>query len=282
MSYSKSLIYLPSLLGIYFGFLFISRFLITQIFGARVLIQVSQNSFSIDQGLISAARFWIFLTEREKLLILTTFVVLYVAMEFLLRGLIANEARIHGLRAGGIVFVPAIIQAFAFSSGNLVFTDPIYYLYLLSSAMFMGIIIGIVLWRTGRFSTTLTIALLARFLDHTLDFQVVVLNMLPEAFGKYDPVDSTVSTADQIGSLLLVFEILLVFFAPFFIFANYKESWHIISRLWESLKNQWFGYLVLAFAFFIIDLIFSKLGPKSFFKFFPAILFSSGDRKSVV
>lgn len=273
MSYVRSLVYVPPLLGVYFGFLFFSRFLIGQFIGPRVLIQVNPNSYRIDQGLISAARFWIFLTERERLLVLVAFIALYLALEFLLRGLIANEARVHGLGAGGIVFVPAIVQAFAFSSGNLVFTDTIYYLFILSSTMLLGIIIGIVLWRTGRFSTTLTIAILARLLDHTLDFQVVVLKLLPEAFGEYDPADSIVTTVDEIGGFLLILEILLIFFAPFFIFANYQETWNIISRLWRSLKNQWFGYLVLGFAFFIIDLIFSYFaGINPIFPFMGFIL----------
>ncbi|MCE7737615.1 MAG: hypothetical protein GPJ54_22180 [Candidatus Heimdallarchaeota archaeon] len=273
MSYARSLIYLPPLLGVYFGFLFISRFLIDQIFGPRALIQVGQNSFRIDQGLVSSARFWIFLTERERILVLVAFILIYVALEYLLRGLIANEARIHGLGAGGIVFVPAIVQAFAFSSGNLVFSEPVLYVYTILSALLLGIIIGIVLWRTGRFITTVTIAILARFFDHTLEFQVVVLNLLPEGFGDYDPVDNLVTTADQIGSFLLIFEIMMVFFAPFFIFSNYKETWNIVSRLWKSLKNQWFGYFVLAFAFFIIDLIFSYFaGINPFFPFFGFIL----------
>jgi membrane protease YdiL (CAAX protease family) len=257
MSYTRSLMYLPPLLGLYYGILLTMRFFINQIYGPRALVPINQDIFRIDGQLIDAARFWIFLTEREKILTLVAFIALYVGLEFLLRGLIANEARSYGLGAGGIVFVPAIIQATAFSSGNYLLTDPVYYFYSLSSGFILGLIIGIVMWRTGRFSTTITIALLARMLDHTLDFQTTLLNLLPEAFGGYNPADNTITTADEIGSFLLVMEFILIFFAPFFMFANYKETWKIISVLWDNIKKQWFGYLVLGFAFFLIDIIFS-------------------------
>jgi membrane protease YdiL (CAAX protease family) len=273
MSYIRSLMYLPPLLGLYYGILLTMRFFINQIYGPRALVPINQDIFRIDGQLIDAVRFWIFLTEREKIFSLVAFIVLYIGLEFLLRGLIANEARTYGLGAGGIVFVPAIIQATAFSSGNFLFTDPIYYIYSLFTGFLLGMIIGIVLWRTGRFSTTITIALLARLLDHTLDFQTTVLYLLPKALGEYDPVDSVVTTADEIGSLLLVMEFILIFFAPFFMFANYKETWKIISILWESIKQQWFGYLVLGFAFFLIDIIFSYFfGINPFLPFMGFIL----------
>jgi hypothetical protein len=262
-SYLKSLVYMAPLLGLYFGVRFLIRFIITQTQGKGALIPVSQNFYTIDANLLSAARFWIFLTDEEKILTFIGFITLYIAMEVLLRGLLANEARSYNLGPGGMIFIPAVIQAVAFSSGTFVFSDPIYYLVSLFEAFMLGMIIGIVLWRTGRFSATITIALLARMLDNTLDFYSTMLHLLPEPFGVYDPVDSVVTRADNIGVFLVYIQVLLVILAPLVLIVAYEEVWKVTSQLYRNLKSQWFGYLVIAIAFFIIDLIFSYFGGMS-------------------
>lgn len=275
MSFKRSLLYLPPLLGIYFGIIFFLQFILESIYGPRILFPANQNQFTLEGSLIDAARFWIFLTDKEKLLVLLAFIILYIGLEFLLRGLIANEARSLGLGPGGIVLVPAVIQGMAFSSGNLVLTDPAYYFFIVFNGLLLGTMIGIVLWRTGRFSTTIAIAILSRLLDHAhhLDFQRTVLNSLPEAFGIYDPLNAEVTLADDIGSYLILMQILLIIFSPFFLFAAYNETWKILTSLWVAIKKQWFGYIVLGFAFFLIDIIFSYFaGINPFFPFFGFIL----------
>ena len=257
MNLINSLVYLLPLMGLYFGIKFFTRFIITQIYGLGAIIPVSQNFYTIDAQLITAARFWIFLTNEEKLLTLIAFIAIYVSMEFLLRGLLANEARSYNLGPGAMIFIPAIIQAIAFSSGTFIFTDTIYYLYTIFEALILGILIGIVFWRTKRFSITILFAILARAMDNTLDFYTTILLLLPKSMGKYDPADSVITTADNVAVFIVYIQFALVLIAPLIVIIAYEEVWNIISPLYTDFKSQWFGYLIIGLAFFIIDLIFS-------------------------
>ena len=257
MSVRNALFYSLPLIGLYFGLTVFLRFILQVFFGPGAIIPVSQDIYRIDGQVIEASRFWIFLTQREKYLTFVAFLSLYIGYEFIFRGLIGNHMKATGLGAGGLVFVPAIVEAFGLSSGNLLFSDPVYYGYVLFNAIWFGIVLGIILWRTGRFGVTVVVAIFIRFLDSTSDFQRTCLSLLPRAFGTYDPADAVVTTADKIGTYLTFLQIILIIFAPFIMLAAYNETWKVITTLYHDFKDQWFGYLVLAVAFFLIDMIFT-------------------------
>lgn len=251
--------YMLPLLGLYFGFTFFSRFVLTQIFGPGALIPSASDVYQLDSEIIRAARFWQFLTETERSLTLVAFVVIYVGMEVFLRGYIGNEAKAFGLGSAAIVLIPAILQAFAFSNATFLFTNTVYYLNSLTEAFILGSLLGILMWRTGRFTPVVIMALLARLLDSRTDFQSTALFMLPEAFGEYNPTDAIVTTADTIGLYLIYFQIALVVISPFILIVGYEEVWRVIRNIYSVLRRHWFGYLVLAIAFFVIDLVFSVI-----------------------
>jgi hypothetical protein len=46
---------------------------------------------------------------------------------------------------------------------------------------------------------------------------------------------------------------------------SYEEVGRILKSLWRDLKGQWFGYLVVIFAFFLIDLVFSYFSTTQIF-----------------
>lgn len=274
-SYWKGLMYMIPLLGLYFGLISLVRFLIEINLGKGVLIPATADFFSVDSGIIQAARFWIFLSAFEKRLVLISFVVVYIALEYMLRGYLGNQGRRTNLGPGGMVFVPAIIQAFGFSSTSLMFSNPEYYWFTIFKGLILGLVLGIVLWRTGRFSVTIIMALLARALDNTIEFHVTLLRMLPEVFGLYDPADGIVTQADEFGFFLLYAQVVLIILAPFIVIISYHETLTIITQLGHSLRNQWFGYFILAGAFLLIDLVFSLMTQwfnNPFFSFMAAIL----------
>jgi hypothetical protein len=263
-SYILSLLYMLPLLGLYYGIKFFVKFSIEQIWGKGALIQGSRDYFTIDKELINAARFWVFLTQREQIMTLIAFVALYTAIEVLFRGLVASEARNFGLGPGGIVFIPATIQAVALTSGTFIYTDTILYFYTLFEVFIFGVFLGIVLWRTGRFSAVLTMALVGRAFDNSLDFFTTIMHLLPSALGDYDPADSLVTDADKLAAFLLYIQIILVILAPLVLLISYEEVSRISQQLYENLRSQWFGYLIIALAFFIIDLVFDYFASQSF------------------
>jgi len=256
-SFVKSFGYIIPLSGLYFGSVFIIRFIIRQIWGPAVLIPSQNLSFNIDYGVNRVARIWDLLSDVEKTLILITFVVIYIAMEFLLRGLVTREAKGYHLGGTSIVFVPAVIQAMAFTSGVMLFTDTIYYLYSVFDALMLGFVMGIIIWRTGNFKSAVFSALFIRLLDTRVQFQEVVLKSLPRAFGTYNPSDNVTTLSETLGNYFIYIQIFLVAIAPFIIIVSYEEVGKVAKNLYAGLKSQWFGILVMGLAFFIIDLVFS-------------------------
>ncbi|MDH5647445.1 MAG: hypothetical protein OEZ01_15655, partial [Candidatus Heimdallarchaeota archaeon] len=272
-SVKRGILYSFPLIGLYFGFKWLIKILIVRIGGLKLLFPSEGNYFRIEQPLIDTSRDWLFLTKNEKALVFIGFILVFIGIEMLLRGLIANDARSYNLGGAGIVFIPAVVQAFAFNSGSLIFSDPVYYFYSLFDDFLVGVVIGIVYWRTRNFNVSIIVSFLIRILDNSLDFHTTVMNSLPESFGLYDPLDSTLTTADQIANSVIYIQIILALTAPFLIIVFYEESWAVITELYSGLRKQWFGLLILGVAFLLIDIIFSFVwGLSQFMAFLLFIL----------
>ncbi|MHA2502774.1 MAG: HEAT repeat domain-containing protein [Candidatus Kariarchaeaceae archaeon] len=264
ISLPKSFIYIAPLTGLYFGAVYFVRFLLELVLGPAGLIPTEPNIVEIDYGVVRGARFWDLLTDTEKDLVLVSFIISYIALEILLRGLMASQARGYQLGSAGIVFMPAVLQATAFTSGISIFSQPIYYLFDLFDSLLLGIVLGIIMWRTGNFVAVVVAGLFIRLLDTRLEFQEVILKLIPDNLGPYNPLDSEITFADSLGIYLVYIQIVLVVLAPFLIIVGYEEVFRIITSLYSSLKDQWFGILIFGFAFILIDLVFyfvlSQLG----------------------
>lgn len=256
-SYLKSLIYSLPLVGLFFGIKLIVEFVTLIIFDSSALYTASSSPFSIDSGAIYAAKSWIFSSKLEKLLTPITFLLAYIALEVFLRGYISNLIRSIKLGPAAMIMIPAVIQAAAFSSGTLIFSDPILYLFRFFEAFLFGVLVGIALWKTKKFSVSLTIALLFRILDSSTEFFRVIMLSLPRGFGEYNLNDNVTTTAEGIASALIFIQIFLIVLTPFLIIVGYQEVWSILKTIWHNFKNQWFGYILIAVGFIMIDIIFS-------------------------
>jgi hypothetical protein len=267
MSLAKALVYMLPLLGLYFGLTAFLKFIVVELFGQRTAITAVLSPFSIDSNVITASRSWVFLSGLEKSLVLIGFLVVYIALEVFLRGYLANASRSFKLGPAGMIFIPAVIQAAAFSSGVTLFTDPLYYFLIFFNGLLFGIIVGIALWRTERFSIALTLALLLRLLDPNHNFYRTFLLSLPDFFGKYDVFDSVITLSDQIGSTIAFIHVILIVIAPLIIIVAYKEVYAIYTSLRHNVAKQWFGYVIIAVAFIIIDIVFTLIMGYSSFLF---------------
>jgi len=256
ISFSRSLAYILPLSGLYFGAVFFSRFILEQIIGPFGLTPEQANPVEIDYGVIRGAKFWDLLTETEKNLVLLTFLMSYIALEILLRGLMAAQARGFKLGAAGVIFMPAVLQATAFSIGVSIFSQPLYYLLDLFDSLLLGIVLGVIMWRTGNFISVIFTGLFIRFMDNRIEFQSVVLKLLPRNFGEYNPLDSVVSVADNLGLFFTYLQISIVIISPFIFIVGYQEVFKITKAIYSGLKDQWFGLFIFGFAFFLIDLVF--------------------------
>ncbi len=277
MSNGKSTIFSLPIIGLYMGLIFLIQFILTRLYGPGILISNQSVSFDLDYGVNRAAKFWDLSTSNEQTMVLFTYFLVYIALEIFLRGHIARQAEGYNLGPSAIIFIPAIIQATAFTSGTALFSgDFIYYFYKVLDALLLGIVLGIILYRTGNFFITIISALIIRIFDSRSEFQSVILKMLPESFGEYNPLDSVTSTSDNISQFINYSQIFLIVVSPFIIIIGYQEVIKIISKIKIDFKKQWFGYLVLASAFIIIDIVFSFMTGLDLFSaligFFIALL----------
>ena len=277
MSNGKSALFSLPIIGIYMGLIFLTQFILTRIYGPGILISNQSVSFDLDYGVNRAAKFWDLSTSNEQIMVLFTYFIVYIALEIFLRGHIARQAEGYNLGPSAIIFIPAIIQATAFTSGTALFSGEfIYYFYKVSDALLLGIVLGVILYRTGNFFITIISALIIRIFDSRSEFQSVILKMLPESFGEYNPLDTVISISDNIGQFINYSQIFLIVISPFIIIIGYQEVIKIISKIKTDFKKQWFGYLVLASAFIIIDIVFSFMTGLDLFSaligFFIALL----------
>lgn len=259
MGFGKASVYILPLIGIYFGLTAFIKFIIVELFGQKTATTSILSPFSIDSNITQAARSWDFLSGIEKSLVFMGYILVYVALEIFLRGYLANASRSFKLGPAGMIFIPAVVQAAAFSSGVTLFTDPLYYFIVFFNGLLFGVIVGIALWRTERFSIVLILALLLRLLDPNHNFYRVFLLSLPDIFGEYDVFDSVITLADQIGSSIAFIYIILIIAAPLVIIVSYKEIYAIFTALRRNVAKQWFGYVIIAVAFIIIDIVFTLI-----------------------
>ncbi len=259
MGFGKASIYILPLIGIYFGLTAFLKFIVVELFGQKTASTSILSPFSIDSNITQAAKAWDFLSGLEKSLVFIGYILVYVALEVFLRGYLANASRSFKLGPAGMIFVPAVVQAAAFSSGVTLFTDPLYYFIVFFNGLLFGIILGIALWRTERFSIVIILALLLRLLDPNHNFYRVFLLSLPDIFGDYDVFDSVITLADQIGSSIAFIYIILIIIAPLVIIVAYKEVYAIFNAIRRDVSKQWFGYVIIAVAFIIIDIVFTLI-----------------------
>ncbi len=257
-SFIRSMLYVMPLIGLYFGVRSLIIFLLKNTLGFVAYTSLA-NPFSIDSNVIWVAKSWTFLSKIERTLLPITFILIYISVEIFLRGYIGNLIRSFDLGPSAYIFIPAVIQAAAFSSGIILFTEPVYYLFRFFDALFFGVIVGIVLWRTKKFSVSLLTALLMRFLDTSSQFFRVMMLSIPKIFGEYNLNDNVTSTTENIAGSVLFIQIFLIATAPLILLVAYDEVEKIIKGIWYNFKNQWFGYLIIAMGFLVIDLVFSFL-----------------------
>lgn len=258
-SFGKSFFYGLPIVGLYFGLITFFNFILTAIVGNSIKYSSLPNPYSIDSSIIYVAKAWTYLSKMEKTLLPFAFVFTYISVEVFLRGYIANFMKSLDLGTAGFIFIPAVIQAAAFSSGVLLFSNPFYYLYRFIEALLFGIILGIIFWRTKKFSITVIMALLMRFLDNGSQFFRVVMLSMPKSLGVYDLNSPIVTPVEKIASMFIYTKIFLMVIAPFILLIAYDEVIAVVKGIWINFKRQWFGYIIIALAFIIIDLVFSFL-----------------------
>lgn len=246
-------------LGIYYFFAYISR---------TVLIAISHTKIAaLTSGTVTSPDYYAILTGRllsvdssfktEVYIIVISFILTYISMDFIFRGLIFEDAISNRISIGGAVLFAAFIQAIAYSNSMLLFSNASVFVYSWTNFFLMGLFAGIVIWRTGKFWTAPVFSVLAFFLQAKSDFQINVLRALPEAFGAYNPVDSINSQTEEIANFLSFFQVGLIVLAPIIVILAYKESWYIIKTLAIDLWNYKRAILLVSLAFLAIDLIFS-------------------------
>lgn len=261
----SSIVYLFAALGMYFFTSYLITLLFSyltpSIFPINTLANFASPDFSVifTYRLISVDKS---LTE-ELLLIVISFILTYASYEFILRGLMTNDARVNKLGVGGMVWLPAFIQAITFTNGTLIYQNFKLFIYSYLSNLMLGLFAGILLWRTRRFLLIPIYSVFVFFLKPGGDFQAAFLRVLPEVFGEFNLYDNTVTFADELAGYFNTFQVLLLVAAPVFMILAFQETWVVLKGLFTGLKKQYMGILVVSLAFLVIDLVFSFLAGSS-------------------
>ncbi|MCY3411688.1 MAG: HEAT repeat domain-containing protein [Candidatus Heimdallarchaeota archaeon] len=257
--FSKAFLFSMPMIGLYFGIRYFTGFVLETLFGSGALYTSALNPYSVDSNLVFAAKVWPFLSNMEKILLLFGFILIYIAVEIFVRGYITALIRSLNLSMASVIFIPAIIQAAAFSSGMLLFSDPAFYVYRFIDALMFSAILGAILWKTKRFGVTLSIGMLIRIFDTSSEFFRVLMNSMPKIFGEYNVNDSITTTTENIASSIVYIQITLIILFPLTLIIGFDEMINITTKLITSIKKQWFGYLIIAISFIVIDIVFSWL-----------------------
>jgi hypothetical protein len=259
LSKSFSIPYLFIVLGLFFFLSYINMLIFSFI---------DPKLFPVSQGINYAAPDFsiIFITrlisvdpslKSEMFILLIAFFLTYISFDFIFRGLMGNEARLWKMGAGGIVLLPAFIQAITFTNSYLIFSNFTLFAYFFISNLLLGLFAGIIFWRTRRFLFVLIYTVAVFFLQPNSDFQLTFLRVLPDAFGEFNLFNNHLSIKDQIFFFFENFRFLITISAPVFTLLAYQETWLVLKNLALEFKKHIRGILVVSLAFMVIDIVFS-------------------------
>jgi len=259
MNIRMSIIMLVIGLGFFFLFSTLIKYLFALQFGNYFVISSLNNPGSPDYNVVFAADI-VRVTKTPQIysyLIITAFVLTYLSVEFVLRGLIANDAKAFRLGIAGGVVLPAIMQGVVFTYGILIFQSPAQYLISFLIFFFLGFFAGLIYWKTGRFTFTAIYSILAFLLQPGSSFQLNFLSGLPKFLGKYNPYDKIQTTSELIGVYMGYVNVSLIIIAPILALMAYSDVWKTLKEIATGVKQYYVGIGIVAVSFILIDLIFS-------------------------
>ncbi len=259
MSKKMSVLMLAIGLGLYFLFSTLVKFLFALQFGNYFVVKALFNPGSPDFSVIFAADL-IRVSNAPQVysnLIILSFALTYISIEFILRGLIANDARAFRYGIVGGVFLPAFMQGVTYTYGLLLFTNPAQYFIAFLVYFFLGFFSGLIYWKTGRFWVSASYSVLAFLLQPGSAFQLNFLSGLPDFLGEYNLYDSTTTTVEIIGDYLGYINVALIIIAPFLALMAYADVWKILKDLYIGMRKYYLGIAIVGVSFILIDVIFS-------------------------
>ncbi len=202
-----------------------------------------------------AANFSAGQNKQSIALLAIAFATFYIAEEYLLRGLIGGELRKWNLGAGPAILIPAFMQVLMFELELFQVKQGPFFFYSFIISLSAGILAGVVFWVTKKLIYSIAFTLLIHVLPREDPFHDVVLRLLPQAFGTYDPLAPPYTLVDKIDNVLqtgLLFLLFLSFLIPF-IFT--KDVLELISQVAKSTKEQFVGILAVIISVVVINTI---------------------------
>ncbi len=195
--------------------------------------------------------------DREKILLFLSFIGTYIGIEYLLRGLIANFARVSKLGMGTAILVGAIIQATAFSNFFLLFYDWDVYVFVFLRMFIWGLVSGIIWWRTRNFWGSSLFSVVMNLLSSNSVFQRVALDILSIIQDNIQFIQFGSDFVSQVKTLFLFLRVSLILLALPSVLLGYRETIPVLKTIIRDFKFQKKGLIIVIFAFFVIDIVFS-------------------------
>ncbi len=195
--------------------------------------------------------------NTEKNLLLISFALLYVGVEYLLRGLIANFSRVAKVGMGTAVIASALIQAITFSNIFLLPNDWDVLIYIFLRFFFWGLISGIIWWRTRNFWASALFAVLLNLLTTGSMFQRIFLEFLQRLQEELLFIQISSNFSSQVSTFFTFLRIALIVLAVPTVVLGYNETLPILRKLIADVRLQKRGLAVVLLAFIVIDIIFS-------------------------
>lgn len=195
--------------------------------------------------------------RTERNLLLLSFVLLYIGIEYLLRGLIANYSRVAKVGMGTAVLVSATIQAIAFSNIFLLPNDWDVLIYIFLQFFLWGLISGIIWWRTRNFWGSALFSVLLKLLSTDSTFQRVFLDFLAAIQEDLLFIQLPSNFTSQVSTGFTFLRIALIVLAIPSITLGYNETIPILRRIISDIRFQKRGLAVVLLSFIVIDIVFT-------------------------
>ncbi len=255
-SLKKGTVVVLSVLSIYILILTATRLSFQYFLGPGSVVR-PERAFQITtlDFLTTAANFSAGQDKQSIALLAVAFAVFYIAEEYLLRGLIGGELRKWNVGAGPAILIPAFMQVLMFELELFQVAQGPFFIYSFIISLSAGILAGIVFWITKKLIYSIAFTLLIHVLPREEAFHDVVIRLLPQALGTYDPLAPPYTVVDKIDNLIqtgLLFLLFLAFLIPF-IFT--KEMLELLAQIVKTTKEQFMGILAVTLTVVVINVI---------------------------
>ncbi len=250
--------------GLYLLFQFIFTQSLVSIFGQQTIFLFNSNQFSIDSFTISVYTQIKPATNLigERIIIFISFILSYIAVEILLRGVLLNYSRINKLGLGVSILVVAIIQAISFVNIMGIFSPSAWgsvsLVFVLNFTY--GIIAGFILLKTKNFWSVLLFAVLVPLLQPNSLFQDVSKELLTLFVDSYIPfLSSGAFFTSQTFTFLNFLGIALLILSPVSLILGYQDTIEFFKSAYIGIRREYKSLFLIILAFFVIALIFSLI-----------------------